>query len=422
MGILRTLLAVGLLFGAISAQAPQLPIPPTELSGAWATIPLPDMPLDVVEHAGALWVCGSNESIARSTDGGRHWELLARREHGQMLFSITFPDAGTIAAFGTEGMRMISRDGGANWTRSYVKPHRSLIQVEFATPTLAFAITDQGYAISHDGGASWKLRDATLVNGIGTRALLVRDAKHAALVRSYSNGKSQELRTTADGGRHFESYKFSQGENWVSLRSTPDGYIAYGYRDERKDLPATAVFHDATGWQLATGPGFAVSDCTAQGCLTADGWAEFGPSTGAVYYQLPDDDAEPLTRAWAVTADTFCKASATLRCRLGRKRYTPAAASAMGKVTQTPKCVHCPNPQYPRQAALVERQGRVFLDLMITKTGEPYDLILLSSPSGSLAEAALATARQWRFRPLEIDGKPCRTEIAMEVSFHFGSF
>lgn len=411
---MRTLIALFLLAVGMAAQAPapQLVIPAVELASAWTSIPLPDMPLDVVEHGGALWVCGANESIARSADGGRHWQLLARREHGQMLFSINFPEAGTIAAFGTEGMRMISHDGGATWERSYAKPYRSLMQVAFATPTLAFASTDQGYGISHDGGASWKLR------GAGQPLLAVRDAVHAAMIRD--DGDSQELLTTADGGRHFDQYKFPKAaEGWTTLRSTADGYVAYGYRDKQRRLPAMAVFHDATGWQPASGPDFSLSECTAQGCLTADGWAEFGPA-GTRYYQLPGDDAEPLMRAWAVSADTFCKAGETLRCRTGRTPYSPAAAQPMGKVTQSPRCVHCPDPPYPRTAALVDRHGRVDVELMLSKTGEPYEVILFSTPSGSLAEAAMAAVRQWRFQPWEVDGKPCQTAVEIEVDFHLG--
>jgi TonB family protein len=455
-------------------------IPPVELNAAWTSIPLPDMPLDVVEHQGALWVCGSNESIARSTDGGRHWQLLARREHGQMLFTITFPDTATIAAFGTEGVRMVSHDGGARWTRSYVKPYRSLMQVEFATPTLAYAITDQGYGISHDGGASWKLHDATIVNGIGTQALAVRDAGHVALIRNNDDGDSQVLLTSDDGGRHFDEFKFSQGENWTTLRSTPDGYIAYGFRDKHKSVPVAAVFHDATGWQLLPDTNIEMDWCTLQGCLTDGGWAEFdgakrgGRAVGTVgqvgaegceihqvaarprqttrrgpdragacgvpgpverqagrvakplgvprqsmtrTYQLPEDDDLPLLRAWAVSADTFCKAGETLRCRIGRTPYTPPAAQPMGNITQALKCVHCPDPAYPRQAVLAERTGRVFVKMMVSKTGEPYDVILLSTPSASLAEAAMAAVRQSRFRPLEIDDKPCSTEVEMKFYY-----
>lgn len=412
---MRWVLMLCLFLGWAVAQAPQITIPPVPLSSAWASVPLPDMPLDVVEHHGALWVCGSNESIARSTDGGRHWQLLARREHGQMLFSITFPDASSIAAFGTEGMRMVSRDGGTTWARSYAKPLRSLMQVEFATPTLAFAVTDQGYGISHDGGASWKL------HGTGTPLLAVRDARHMAMVRDHLG--AQELLTSADGGRHFDKYKFPKAaDGWTTLRSTADGYVAYGYRDDHSK-PVAAVFHDATGWQILPEPKAMMNNCTIQGCLASDGFADNGWAAmgggEARYYQLPDDEAEPLTRAWAVAGDTFCKVSETMRCRTGRTPYGPAAAQAMGKVTQAPQCIKCPDPAYPRTAALVDRTGLVDVDMMLSKTGEPYDVVLISTASGSLAEAAMAAVRQWRFRPLKIDGKPRPTDVAVEVNFHF---
>jgi len=59
-----------LLAGGI-ACAPQIVF----ADDGWRSVVLPARPLSITSSAAILWVCGTDEMIARSSDGGQTWQL-----------------------------------------------------------------------------------------------------------------------------------------------------------------------------------------------------------------------------------------------------------------------------------------------------------------------------------------------------------
>jgi photosystem II stability/assembly factor-like uncharacterized protein len=52
------------------------------LASAWRTVELPARPLNVAENSGTLWVCGADELIAESDDGGKTWTAKHTSRNG----------------------------------------------------------------------------------------------------------------------------------------------------------------------------------------------------------------------------------------------------------------------------------------------------------------------------------------------------
>ena len=77
-----------------------------------------------------------------------------------------------------------------------------------------------------------------------------------------------------------------------------------------------------------------------------------------------------------------------------------------------------PRPPYPREARLSGWEGTVVLRILVDTEGQPAQVtIAASSGHALLDDAALATARAWRFSPALENGRP--TAMVHEVRFRF---
>lgn len=75
------------------------------------------------------------------------------------------------------------------------------------------------------------------------------------------------------------------------------------------------------------------------------------------------------------------------------------------------------NPTYPPSAKAAGIQGTVVLDATITKEGVPVDLRVVSSPSDDLTQASLDAVRQWRYKPVLLNGEPVEVETTININF-----
>jgi TonB family protein len=73
-------------------------------------------------------------------------------------------------------------------------------------------------------------------------------------------------------------------------------------------------------------------------------------------------------------------------------------------------------PSYPRAAREAGLEGTVLLELTISERGEVVEVAVVQGLPLGLTEAAFAAAATWRFRPVELEGRPSRvTRIAPVV-------
>lgn len=78
---------------------------------------------------------------------------------------------------------------------------------------------------------------------------------------------------------------------------------------------------------------------------------------------------------------------------------------------------HRVTPVYPEQARTQRIQGAVVLEAMIKEDGTVANVTVLSGGSSSLANAARQAVQQWRYTPLELNGKPMPMRKEITIKF-----
>lgn len=92
----------------------------------------------------------------------------------------------------------------------------------------------------------------------------------------------------------------------------------------------------------------------------------------------------------------------------------PLAAGSDG--VPIPKKTKHVQPVYPQEALEQGLRGIVILDLVVDTEGRVEEMHIIRSIPG-LDEAALAAARQWRYEPVKVDGRPVRVRVTVPITF-----
>lgn len=376
------------------------------LSQVWTTVGLPDTPLGIAVHDGAFWVCGANEMIARSSDGGRTWTLLHQRKHGEMLFALVFPTADAIQVYGTRGRRLVSTDGGAHWQEKWNKPRVTITSAQFATPDVGYALTPVGFGRTSDGGNHWKFWSDPNQPLYGA-ALAVHDSLRAAVLRG-----DDEVEVTSDGGRHWDRFEL-KNYSWSALRVSGPTFEVWGMRaPNHQRVTATLA---GSRLRLHFALSLDESDCTQQGCLIAGGWLDTEGAAARAWSE-PLDSSDPLTTAWAAAGAVFCRVSDTLRCRTGRTPWRPPESKQASVGNTSPLLSSVPVPDNLDRTQL--HPGCVVLKVLIAPGGRVRSAVLVSAPSVGLAKTVEAAVRRFRFPTLKVatNGPGIETKVVVFFS------
>lgn len=74
-------------------------------------------------------------------------------------------------------------------------------------------------------------------------------------------------------------------------------------------------------------------------------------------------------------------------------------------------------PVYPAAAKAAHVQGTVLLQMIILKDGTPGEITVTSSPSNDLSQASIDAVRQWRYRPILLNGQPVQVVTQVIVNY-----
>jgi TonB family protein len=90
-----------------------------------------------------------------------------------------------------------------------------------------------------------------------------------------------------------------------------------------------------------------------------------------------------------------------------------------GNGVSLPVIVHEVKAEYTREAIQAGIQGAVYMDVVITETGDVADVTVSRSldTEYGLDQAAMAAARQWKFKPGHKDGKAVAVQVEIEMRF-----
>jgi TonB family protein len=95
-------------------------------------------------------------------------------------------------------------------------------------------------------------------------------------------------------------------------------------------------------------------------------------------------------------------------------------AVRIGPGVKPPVVVKRTNPKYPGVDRASGIQGEAKVDVVIGESGNVLHTEILSAPSTSLGIAAQECAREWTFRPAEVDGRPVQSLFHLTLAFRLG--
>jgi protein TonB len=89
----------------------------------------------------------------------------------------------------------------------------------------------------------------------------------------------------------------------------------------------------------------------------------------------------------------------------------------MGGDIAPPVKVFSPQPGYTEEARQARVQGIVILQAIIDAEGNVTDVRVLKGLPEGLAESAVETVRNWRFKPATLEGKPVPVYFNFTINF-----
>jgi TonB family protein len=103
---------------------------------------------------------------------------------------------------------------------------------------------------------------------------------------------------------------------------------------------------------------------------------------------------------------------------LTAKASLPGLSIPVSQGVSGGQLVHRVPPVYPPQARLQRLEGRVVLAAVIMEDGTLRDVRVIEGEP-LLAQSAVDAVQQWRYKPYELDGKPVKNLIRINVDFKF---
>lgn len=164
---------------------------------------------------------------------------------------------------------------------------------------------------------------------------------------------------------------------------------------------------------------------TLEAATTPDGKFAFDNLPAGQYILRVDKPGfASLFREFNVGGDTKLERGLTLKpadnLEAGKTAYpqplNPDQLRVRGTVAQS-NLVQKIQPAYPIAAKNAGVQGVVDLEVAISKDGVPQEIRVISSPSDDLTQSALEAVRQWRYRPVLLNGAP--VDIVTDVIVNY---
>jgi hypothetical protein len=408
----------------------------------WRAVELPARALGIAENNGILWVCGADELIATSADGGNTWTVRHNAKNGSLLLAVGFANEQFGYAAGTGGQVFITKDGGKTWDSAKV-PSQVVYEAAFSDEKHGIIHTPRDIYTTSDGGATWVPVKIDLVSedlkGFShVLDVVAPDANHMAIVLSQGNSSANayKLFISKDGGAKWDVSEIPS-TGLGKLSSHGGEYWFAGMEVIEKDKPGGGygvplVMHSPDGEKWTHLPRWSkneFSECNSQGCLYWDGaGVQLPPSSPVSFWTFAPEKV--TTARWAVAKGTICTVGTGLKCTAAATTQTmpayldtsspiPPLISAPpldARPSQGLQCLYC---DFERIMVTSDFQGaaEVQLKLHVGQNGLVEQAEIVHATNPGIGERIAASARNWIFLPFVQDGvvHPANTEVKLRV-------
>lgn len=89
-----------------------------------------------------------------------------------------------------------------------------------------------------------------------------------------------------------------------------------------------------------------------------------------------------------------------------------------GMGASPPRAIYSPDPEFSEEARKAKYQGVCVVGLIVSPSGTPTNIRIVSSLGMGLDEKAVEAMKNWRFEPAMKDGHPVAYALNVEVDFH----
>jgi hypothetical protein len=418
------------------------PLAATTTETAWRTVDLAARPMNIAENRGTLWVCGADELVANSGDGGKTWSVNHVTRGGGVLLNIGFANEKFGYAAGTGGAFIVTKDGGVTWERIKA-PAQVIYAASFSDQNHGLIQTPRTILTTADGGETWEpvkadFTSSDLKGFSHVLELVALDPEHMSMVLSRGNASyfEQKHLITRDGGKTWHAINIPS-TSLTKLIAHGGEYWFAGMEVIEKDKPGGGygvplVMHSPDGENWTHLPRWSrneFSTCGGQGCLYWDGaGVQIPPVNPVSYWKFAAEKA--VTAKWAAASGSICSVAIDLKCaemkitsEMPERRENSSPIASLlapppldAPQAQGPQCIFC---DIEKVMVTNDFQGvaDVELKLQIAANGLVSQVEVLSSTKSEIGERVAATVRNWIFVPYEKDGvvHPVVTKVKLRT-------
>ena len=422
----------------------------SSLSG-WQEALTPHPAANITSAGKVFWVCGADEMIASSSDGGVTWQLKHEKVDGQILLNIAFVNEKVGHAAGNGGLILTTVDGGSTWTAhnigddirefSFADSENGIAIIGGDSTAITFKPTwgefgpmDGAVKLTHDGGEHWE--DIPSLNSEELRpypltvAIAALDTSHYLMIRrqpavediylvSDDAGKSWQVVHPRNDSTNRELPRrvfVHAGEYWIFGMELVNRQQGGGY-----GVPLTLHSKDGHTWTHGVNGGLhEYGGCNSEGCYMWDGTVETLYGEKERYWALPQDFT--LSDKWAIAANRACTINSVTECGPAVATEQPQPRpKAYGEFDLKPSklinlafahdCVVCgvkaiwPDPG-------LNWRGKITMNLTLANDGTVTDLSLNGVPHNRFVEEQIRNQiERWQFKA----GRGGHKNVAIDV-------
>jgi photosystem II stability/assembly factor-like uncharacterized protein len=395
----------------------------------WRSNNLPFRVVNTTSIGQSQWICGTDESIAVSSDGGEHWRVKHQTTDGAVLLNIAFANDKFGYAAGTGGVLLTTEDSGETWS-SHSAGKDPILGLSFSDPKHGLIQTFNALLFTVDGATTWTAVSAGQNSEEMKRfsypfSLVALDSAHMAIMLKQGSAQyePQAFLFTQDSGKSWNFlnipnvtlYSFLRAQG--RYRTVGTEVIHKGDKGGGYSVPVALSSADGENWEHSSND---LTECQLQmcvacnteGCLSANGTITNFFADKTTYKDF--SATRQLTTKWSAAGSTICFVANGLHCSHLAPVAKPSPsdiplpiASAPGPLNAVPltgpHCIVC-----TMDRILIDQKAQgaytIKLALEIGKNGTVKSATAEGAPTQEAKSRIEQQAQEWIFEPYLKDG------------------